>query len=137
MVTFNGVAVALSTGPLLQNSAPVGVSTTADFLVNGPVETGGPSEDNTVKSLTFLPGSSLKIFNTLFVTDGPINLGNNSSINLAGTLSASQLNVLLGGSLNGNGKFTGNLFNSGLVSPGNSPGKSRWAAITLRLPQAP
>ena len=56
------------------------------------------------------------------MTTGPVNLVSNSSINLAGTLSASQLNVLFGGLLSGNGGINGNLVNSGLVSPGNSPG---------------
>ncbi len=111
------------TGPIIQNSAPVGVLTTADFIVDGAVQTAGPTENNTVNSLTFLPGSSLQIFSTLFVTSGPVNLVPTASIHLDGTLSASQLNVLFGGLLNGNGTIDGNLYNNGVVAPGNSPGE--------------
>ncbi|WP_131989328.1 autotransporter outer membrane beta-barrel domain-containing protein [Chthoniobacter flavus] len=118
--TVTGVTM---TGPLLQNSAPVGVPTFADFIVNGPVTTGGPTESNTVNTLTFFPDSSLKIFNTLHVTTGPVNLVGNSSIDLENaTLDVNQLNVLPKGFLGGNGNILGNLFNAGIVSPGHSPG---------------
>ena len=57
-------------GPLLQNSAPVGVPTTADFLVEGEVKTGTEDASNTVNSLTFADESSLQVFNELTVTSG-------------------------------------------------------------------
>src|SRR5581483_8429222 len=59
------------TGPTIQNSAPVNTPTIADFLVQGPVTTGAPTENNVIKTLTFTPGGSLLIHNTLFVTQGP------------------------------------------------------------------
>lgn len=67
-VTFVGTPIV--TGAILQNSAPVGIPTFAEFLVNGPVTTGTPTESNTIRSLLFNPGSSLQIFNTLTVTTG-------------------------------------------------------------------
>ncbi|WP_237705543.1 autotransporter family protein [Chthoniobacter flavus] len=114
--------LAISTGPILQNSAPVNIPTTADFLVGGPVVTGGGN--NTVNSLTFLSGSSLKIFNTLTVTTGPVELVNGSSIDLENaTFKVNQLNIDFGGFLGGNGTIFGNLFNAGTISPGHSPGQ--------------
>jgi outer membrane autotransporter protein len=114
---------ATATGPIIQNSAPVGIPTFADFLVDGPVTTGTPTESNTVNSLTFSPGSSLTIFNTLTVTTGPVNLVTGSSIDLEqASLGVNQLNVLSGGFLGGNGTIRGNVFNAGVVSPGHSPG---------------
>ncbi|MDR3406473.1 MAG: autotransporter domain-containing protein [Chthoniobacter sp.] len=110
-----------TTGPLLQNSAPVGVPTTADFLVNGPVQTGGGN--NMVNTLTFLPGSSLHIYNNLFVTLGPVILVDGSSITLDGSLTVNQLQLLFGSLLNGNGSILGDLINAGLLSPGHSPGQ--------------
>ncbi|MCF6314583.1 MAG: autotransporter domain-containing protein, partial [Verrucomicrobiales bacterium] len=58
------------TGNLLQNSAPVGVPTFADFVVNGAVTTGSPTENNIINGLIFNPSSSLQVFNTLTVTSG-------------------------------------------------------------------
>lgn len=116
------LSIVLNSGPLLQNSSPVGIPTEADFIVDGPVQTGSPTEDNTVNSLTFLPGSSLKIYNTLNVTTGPVNVVDTSSIDLQGTLATSQVNILSGGLLSGNGTINGHLYNAGLVSPGASPG---------------
>jgi len=124
--TLTGATV---TGNIIQNSAPVNTPTFADFIVNGPATTGGPGESNTIKSLTFQPNSSLTIFNTLFVTGGqPVNLTGESSLVLGspaqpqGNLSASQLNILFGSTLRGNGTIFGNVVNAGLVSPGYSPG---------------
>ncbi len=78
-VTFTPPPV--TSGPLLQNSNPVNVATTADFTVDGRVTTGTPTEDNTINSLRFQPGSSLQIFNTLTVTSGELNaLGGTSLI---------------------------------------------------------
>lgn len=57
-------------GPLLQNSNPVNIPIAADFLVEGPVQTGMPTESNIINSLIFKAGSFLKIFNTLSVTSG-------------------------------------------------------------------
>lgn len=65
-VSFNGA----STGAIIQNSGPVFTPVNADFLVNGEVRTGLPTENNTVNSLTFGAGSSLQIFNNLTVTSG-------------------------------------------------------------------
>ena len=111
-----------NSGPILQNSNPVNIPTTADFTVSGPVVTGGGN--NTVNTLTFLPGSSLKIFNTLNVSTGPVNLVSGASIDLeTATLKLSQLNIQPGGFLGGNGTIAGNLFNAGTVSPGHSPGE--------------
>jgi len=110
-------------GPIIQNSAPVNTPTFADFIVQGPVTTGGPTENNTIKTLTFTPGGSLLIHNTLFVTQGPVILVDGSSITLDGNLSVSQLQMLFGSLLNGNGSIIGDLVNAGLVSPGNSPGQ--------------
>jgi fibronectin-binding autotransporter adhesin len=157
-VSYNG----LSTGAVIQNSGPVFTPVTADFLVNGPVTTGSPMENNTVNSLNFNPGSSLQIFNNLTVTSGDFTVptgsakvtGGNAVV--PGTFSkfgAGLLNILsnvqvngpanvMAGSLLVNGVFTtgggltvfqnallggagiinGNVFNNGIVSPGNSPG---------------
>ena len=112
------------TGPILQNSAPVGIPTTADFTVMGVVTTGG-AEDNTVNSLTFTEGSSLLIHNTLYVTQGPVVLVNGSSITLDGSLSTSELQMLAGSSLSGAGSILGDLSNAGVVSPGDGPGTLR------------
>ena len=122
-VIFNGFVAPTLTGPILQNAAPVSTPTTGDFLVNGPVVTGGGN--NTINSLIFGSGSSLTVNNTLFVTSGLVNLGNNSTIHLNGTLSANLLNTFFGSTLSGNGGIIGNLVNNGLVSPGNSPGVIR------------
>ena len=111
-----------NTGPLLQNSAPVNIPTTADFIVNGPVQTGGPMDNNTVHTLTFLPGSSLHIYNNLFVTLGPVILPGGASITLDGSLTVNQLQLLFGSLLNGNGSIVGDLINAGVLSPGHSPG---------------
>jgi autotransporter-associated beta strand protein len=117
---------AMATGPLLQNSAPVNIPIFATFLVSGPVQTGGPGESNTVAGLVFTPDSALEVLNTLTVTWGPVDLVATSSLHLNdSTLSASQLRVLPGGLLHGNGTINGSLFNAGLVSPGNSPGQIR------------
>jgi uncharacterized protein with beta-barrel porin domain len=120
-VTYN---IDSYTGPTIQNSAPVGIPTTADFTVMGAVATGG-SADNTVNSLTFTEGSSLLIHNTLFVTQGPVVLVNGSSITLDGSLSTSQLQMLEGSSLSGVGSILGDLSNGGVVSPGDGPGTLR------------
>jgi len=72
----------------------VNIPATANFLVDGAVTTGGPTENNTVNTLTFAPGSSLLIHNTLFVTQGPVTLVNGASITLDGMLSANQLQLL-------------------------------------------
>ncbi len=114
---------AQATGPFLQNSAPVGIPTFADFIVNGPVTTGTPTENNTVQTLTFLPGSSLLIHQNLNVTQGPVTLVGGSSITLDGSLTANRLQMLFGSLLNGTGNIIGDLINAGTVSPGHSPGQ--------------
>ncbi|MDF1824151.1 MAG: autotransporter domain-containing protein [Verrucomicrobiales bacterium] len=65
---------AQASGSILQNSAPVLIPTFADFLVQGEVTTGTPTESNVIRSLTFDPDSRLKIFNTLEVTSGELDV---------------------------------------------------------------
>ena len=110
-------------GPIIQNSAPIGTPTFADFIVNGAVTTGNPTENNVIHTLSFAPGGSLLIHNTLFVTQGPVILPGGSTITLDGSLSVSELQMLFGSLLNGNGSILGNLINGGLISPGHSPGQ--------------
>jgi len=117
--TLTGIT---TTGSIIQNSAPVNTPTNADFIVIGPVTTGGPNDNNTVHTLTFTPGGSLLIHNTLFVTVGPVTLVGGSTLTLDGNLSVSQLRMLYGSLLNGNGSILGDLVNAGLLSPGHSPG---------------
>jgi len=138
--TITGASVTLGSGSLLQNSAPVYIPTFADVTLTGPVTTGGPGDNNTIQSLTFTPGSSLTIFNTLFVTQGPVILVGGSSITLDGSLSVNQLKMLFGSSLNGSGNIIGDLINGGFVSPGHSPGQihvsgnyTQTATGTLRI----
>jgi len=121
-LTLNGV---IATGNVIQNSTPVGTPTFADFLINGAVDTGGPTENNTIRSLIFGPGGSLRVNNLLTVTGGAVNLPGGSSIQLNGFLTTSQLNMFINSLLSGNGGINGNLVNNGLVSPGNSPGSIR------------
>ncbi|MDR3403927.1 MAG: autotransporter-associated beta strand repeat-containing protein, partial [Chthoniobacter sp.] len=111
-----------ASGPIIENSAPVGTPFFADFTVNGAVTTGGPNDNNEIRTLTFTPGSSLLIHNTLYVTQGPVILVGGSTLTLDGSLSASQLQMLFGSLLNGNGSIIGDLINAGLLSPGHSPG---------------
>ncbi|MDR3403869.1 MAG: autotransporter-associated beta strand repeat-containing protein, partial [Chthoniobacter sp.] len=111
-----------ASGSVIQNSAPVGTPYFADFTVNGQVTTGGPNDNNVIHSLIFTPGSSLLIHNTLYVTQGPVVLVGGSTLTLDGSLSASQLQMLFGSLLNGNGSIIGDLINAGLLSPGHSPG---------------
>lgn len=149
-------------GATLQNSNPVGTPFFADFVVIGPVQTGGPAENNIVDSLTFRPGSSLQVFNTLQVTTGRLdvptggasldggtifvpgnlvrtgggtlvigsNVNVNGPVNLNGGMTRLNgivttpggLTVNPGAGLGGTGRIVGNVFNNGLVSPGNSIG---------------
>ena len=112
-----------TSGPIIQNSAPVGTPTVADFIVNGPVTTGGATENNLIHTLTFTPGSSLLIHNTLTVTQGPVTLVGGSSITLDGSLVTNELLLFFGSLLNGSGSIIGNLVNGGVVRPGHSPGQ--------------
>ncbi|MBC2600809.1 autotransporter domain-containing protein [Puniceicoccus vermicola] len=57
-------------GNVLQNSAPVGTPSFAEFIVAGEAHTGGPNESNTIRSLIFRPGGTLQVNNTLSMTDG-------------------------------------------------------------------
>lgn len=151
-----------STGPILQNSAPVFTPLDADFLVDGKVTTGGPNDDNQVNSLKFNPDSSLRIFNTLTVTSGDFMVPAGNALMTGGSVVAPDqfsklgegiLNTLsnvfvggaanvMGGTLLVNGSFNApvgltvfenavlggegiigdNVFNNGIVAPGNSPG---------------
>jgi uncharacterized protein with beta-barrel porin domain len=112
---FNG-----SGGHIIENAAPVYTPTWADFLVSGQVTTAGGN--NTIRSLSFTPNSLLTIFNTLYVSQGPVVLVPGSTITLNGNLWTSELEMLLGSTLNGNGWIFGNLINGGKVSPGDAPG---------------
>lgn len=87
VVTDNSVVVRLTAqarGPLLQNSAPVFTPTFADFFVEGRVSTGSPAESNTINSLNFAPGSLLRVFNTLTVTSGLLDVANGVASLLGG-----------------------------------------------------
>ena len=115
--TSVGVEVfsATASGPSLQNSSPVGIPTFADFTVNGPVSTGTTTENNTINSLTFAPGSSLQIYSTLNVTSGNITQAGGSSSISGGTIAANELNINTVGNLtvNGNILTTGDLTKTG------------------------
>jgi outer membrane autotransporter protein len=65
---------ATANGSLIQNSGGSNIPTFADFTLNGTVQTGGPSDNNTINSLIFQSGSSLRIFNTLTVTSGNLSV---------------------------------------------------------------
>ncbi len=54
--------------PVLQNSTPVGTPVDANFIVVENVTTGSESESNTIGSVLFAEGASLRVFNTLTVT---------------------------------------------------------------------
>jgi autotransporter-associated beta strand protein/T5SS/PEP-CTERM-associated repeat protein len=82
------LAGATATGPLLQNSAPVNIPTFAIFIVNGPVQTGGPGESNTVQSLIFAGGSSLGVSNNLTVTSGNFDVPTGSATIFGGNVIA-------------------------------------------------
>jgi len=84
---YNGGVIS---GPVLQNSAPVGIPTMADFLVNGSVITGSATESNIINSLIFNPASILQIFNTLTVTSGELNVGSGIATLAGGLLTTSN-----------------------------------------------
>ncbi len=65
---------ATANGSLIQNSGGSNIPTFADFTLNGTVQTGGLSDNNTINSLIFQSGSSLRIFNTLTVTSGNLSV---------------------------------------------------------------
>ncbi len=106
--TLNSVS---STGAILQNSDPVGVPTIADFVVQGAVTTGDPSENNTIRSLIFDNRSSLRVFNTLFNTTGQFDV-------------AAGLATLFGGRVETVGSFTktglGTLISSVILGVGGA-----------------
>lgn len=80
------------------------------------------TESNEINELIFTSSGSLKIFETLYVNQGPVNLPTGAIITLEnGNLSTSQLNIF-GGLLNGTGWILGNLVNLGTGSPGDAPG---------------
>jgi outer membrane autotransporter protein len=54
--------------PVLENSAPVGTPTDANFIVVDNVTTGGAAESNKVRSILFAEGAALRVLNTLNVT---------------------------------------------------------------------
>lgn len=54
--------------PMLQNSPGVGTPADANFIVVENVTTGSATESNTIGSVLFAEGASLRVFNTLTVT---------------------------------------------------------------------
>ena len=149
-------------GAILQNSDPINLPTSADFVVSGKATTGTRTESNIVNSLAFDPGSSLQVFNNLTVTSGDFTVDSGSATifdgniltpgnfnkNGAGTLIANS-NFGIGGAANiyagtlfvnglfsvaqgltvcqnallgGDGIIDGNVFNNGIVAPGNGVG---------------
>ncbi|MDX2081353.1 MAG: autotransporter domain-containing protein [Terrimicrobiaceae bacterium] len=62
--------IGASDGPLLQNNGGPWTPTTANFLVDGPVQTGNATASNTVNSLIFNPDGTLRVRNNLRVTSG-------------------------------------------------------------------
>ena len=115
-------------GPLLENSNPVGTPANGVFTVNGNVQTGSPTQNNTIFGLIFNPGGLLEVFNNLTVTSGNFNVaagsagingGNvivpqNFNLNGPGTLIAGS-NFFIGGDANVNG---GTLVINGLFQGG-------------------
>lgn len=75
-VSFSGT----TSGPVLQNNGPYFTLQNANFLVDGNVVTGGPTDDNTVAGLTFQPGSSLTVYNRLFLTNGEVTVDNGQAV---------------------------------------------------------
>jgi fibronectin-binding autotransporter adhesin len=92
-------------GPVLQNSTPVGTPAIADFLVQGFVTTGTPTQNNVINSLTFDPNSSLQVFNNLTVTSGNFNVPSGEGTIMGG-------NVITPGNFNKNGAGTLNINSS-------------------------
>ncbi len=86
-----------STGPLLQNSAPVYTPTDAKFVVSGTAQTGGLAESNTVDTLLFEEGGALEVHNTLTVTSGSFSAARGSAT-LTGDEVATPGNFTKGGS---------------------------------------
>lgn len=70
-VTYTGGAIS---GPRIQNSSPYFTPVTADFIVDQDARTGNDFEDNTINSLTFMPGTTLQIYNNLYLTSGQLNV---------------------------------------------------------------
>ena len=132
----------LLSGPIIQNSFPVGTPVVANFLVQGAVTTDTESQSNTINSLTFADGSSLQIFNDLFVTSGELNVPTGSTSITGDTLvtpgdlfktGSGILNLLATAQVNGTAQIqqgtllvNGQLFaNQGLiVGPGTTLGGS-------------
>ena len=65
--------------------------------------------------LTITPSANLTI-------TSPVDVTNNGTVNLNGVLNTPSLTVAPRGVLGGTGTLNGNLTNSGLLAPGNSPG---------------
>lgn len=132
----------LLSGPIIQNSFPVGTPVVANFLVQGAVTTDTESQSNTINSLTFADGSSLQIFNDLFVTSGELNVPTGSTSVTGDTLvtpgnliktGSGILNLFATAQVNGTAQIqqgtllvNGQLFaNQGLiVGPGTTLGGS-------------
>jgi fibronectin-binding autotransporter adhesin len=83
-VNFMGTPI--FTGAVLQNSNPVDIPTFADFVINGAVTTGSPTENNTINGLIFNPSSSLLVFNTLTVTSGRFTVNGGTGTVSGGTI---------------------------------------------------
>lgn len=63
-----GSYTAFLAAPVLQNSGTAGTPVDANFIVVDDVTTGDPTQSNTIGSVLFAEGASLRVFNTLTVT---------------------------------------------------------------------
>ena len=100
------VAWYLGSGGLIANPTNTIITNTATY----PTVT---FETNGI--LTITPSADLTI-------TSPVDVNNNGVVVLNGILNTPGLNVAAGGTLGGSGTLNGNLTNSGVVAPGNSPG---------------
>ncbi len=91
----------ISAGTTIQNTAPIYTPDDANFIVTGAARTGSPTENNTIRSLTFNPETSLLIFNILQITSGNVTVPTGNA-------------TITGGLLNAPGGFNKN--GSGLLS---------------------
>ena len=99
-----------------------GVVNTGNFILSGSgmALTGGTL--NVTNLLTISTGATLT-GGTGTLNAGTANIANGGVLNAGGaTLNINTTNVQPGGTLNGTGTVNGSVFNSGIVSPGNSPG---------------
>jgi autotransporter-associated beta strand protein len=91
-------------------------STTIDagsLIVDGSISGAQTSVNNGGRLVVNVDGS---------ISSAQTSVNNGGSLIVDGLISSPETLVNLGGSLSGNGSLGGNLTNSGIVSPGNSPG---------------